>query len=106
MSNQILMVYCTMPEGDVPASIARTVVEEKLAACANLVPAVRSIYRWKGEVCDDSEVLAILKTTDDRFEALRARLVELHPYDCPEVLAVPVAKGHEDYLRWVVEQSR
>jgi len=95
-----------MPDGDVPASIARTLVDEKLAACANLVPNVRSIYRWKGKVCDDAEVLAIIKTTEDRFDALRARLIELHPYDCPEVVAVRVAAGHDDYLRWVVEQTR
>ena len=71
----------------------------------NLLPRVRSIYRWQGEVCDDPEQLAICKTTAQRFEALRARIVELHPYDCPEVIAVSVDGGHPEYLTWVAEMT-
>lgn len=103
MSRDVVIVYCTMPAGDVPATIARTVVDEKLAACVNLLPGVTSIYRWQGEVQQDVEVLAIIKTTAGGFEALRARLVELHPYDCPEVIGLPVTAGHAPYLDWVAE---
>jgi len=103
MSTQAMIVYCTLPDTDDAARIARAVVEEKLAACVNLVPGVRSIYRWQGEVFDDGERLAIIKTTVDGFEALRARLVELHPYDTPEVIGVPIAAGHPPYLAWLTE---
>jgi len=103
MATQVLLVYCTLPTADKAADIARILVSEKLAACVNIVPSLRSIYSWKDELCDDAEVLALIKTTAGRFEALRDRLVELHPYDCPEVIAVRVDDGHKAYLDWVVE---
>jgi periplasmic divalent cation tolerance protein len=97
----VLMVYVTFPDADTAADVSGALVTERLAACANLVTRVRSIYEWQGEVCDDAETLAIIKTTAARFEALRARVVALHPYECPEVLGVPVGVGHDDYLQWV-----
>lgn len=101
-----MIVLCTFPDGDQASTIARTLVDEKLAACVNLLPQVRSIYRWQGEVCDDGEQLSVIKTSADRFPALRARLVELHPYDCPEVIGVTVEDGHPDYLSWVIDSTR
>ena len=95
-----------MPVGDVPANIARTVVGERLAACVSLLPAVESTYRWEGQVQQDTECLAIIKTTADRFDALHERILELHPYDCPEVIAVPVTQGDARYLGWVVDNPR
>src|SRR3569623_2571296 len=97
----VIVVFSTFPSEDKAADIARTLVSEGLAACANLVPPVRAIYRWQGQLCDERETLAILKTTRERFEALRERLVALHPYEVPEVIAVPVAGGHAPYLAWV-----
>jgi periplasmic divalent cation tolerance protein len=97
----VIVVFSTFPSAEVAAEIARTLVDERLCACVNLVPAVRSIYRWQGKVCDEPEVLAIVKTTDERLAALQGRLVELHPYDVPEALAVPIAGGHAPYLAWV-----
>lgn len=101
----VRMVFMTVPDSEVGARLVRHVVEEQLAACGNLIPGVRSIYRWKGEVCDDAEILVILKTTAARLDLLRERLVALHPYDCPEVVAVPVTGGHSDYLDWVVAET-
>ena len=98
-----MIVLCTFPDGDQASAIARTLVEEQLAACVNLLPQVRSIYRWQGQACDDREQLAIVKTTEARFAALRDRLVALHPYDCPEVLGVTVKDGHPGYLAWVAD---
>jgi len=98
-----LLVYMTAPSAKVAADIARAVVGERLAACGNLLPGVRSIYRWKGELCDDAEVLVLFKTTADGFESLRARIVQLHPYECPEVIAVDIRHGHAPYLDWVAE---
>jgi periplasmic divalent cation tolerance protein len=96
-----IVVLSTFPDPEKAAQIARVLVEERLAACVNLVPAVRSIYRWQGAIQDDAESLAIIKTTADRQAALAARLVELHPYEVPEIIAVPVAAGHAPYLAWL-----
>ena len=103
---QILIVLSTCPDGDTAAGIGRTLVAEALAACVNVVPGIRSIYAWKGEMQDEAESLMILKTTTDRFEALRERLVALHPYELPEVVALATAGGHDAYFRWVAEATR
>src|SRR5690348_16157010 len=102
----VIVVFSTFPSEDKAADIARTLVSEGLCACANLVPPVRSIYRWQGELCDERETLAIIKTTRERFDALHARLVELHPYEVPEVIALPVEAGHAPYLDWVATCSQ
>lgn len=103
----VLVVLCTLPGGDAAAAIARRLIEERLAACVNLLPSVRSIYAWEGAVQDDrDEQLAIIKTTADRFEELRARLLALHPYNVPEILALPVSDGHLPYLGWVRDSVR
>jgi periplasmic divalent cation tolerance protein len=95
------VVLVTAPDLAAAARLAKSLVEEGLAACANVVPGVRSIYRWQGEIHDDAEVLLIAKTAASRLSALTARVVALHPYELPEVLALPVAGGSEPYLAWV-----
>lgn len=95
------VVYVTAPDLDVAARLARALVEEELAACCNLVPGIRSIYRWEGAVHDDGEVLLVVKTQAERLERLTARVVELHPYALPEVIALPIVAGHAPYLAWV-----
>ena len=101
MASDVLVVLSTFPPGEASAVAARTLVEEKLAACVNLVPGVRSIYVWDGRLEESIETLAVIKTTSDRFEAMRARLLELHPAQVPEVVAVEVLDGHLEYLGWV-----
>jgi periplasmic divalent cation tolerance protein len=96
-----LVVLSTFPDADKAAQVARVLVEERLAACVNLVATVRSIYRWQGAVQDDAESLAIIKTTPERYPALAARLAELHPYDVAEIIALPLADGHPPYLTWL-----
>jgi periplasmic divalent cation tolerance protein len=96
-----ITVWVTAPSPDEAARIARALVEEGLAACGNVVPGLRSIYRWQGQVHDEPEALLVLKSWAPRFEALRARVVQLHPYDCPEVLRLDVADGHPPYLQWM-----
>lgn len=100
-SEPVLAVLVTAPSEAVAADLARGAVEAGLAACGNLVPGVRSIYSWNGEICDDSEVLLVFKTTRAAFGALKTHLVAAHPYDTPEVLALPVEAGHGPYLEWV-----
>ena len=101
----VLAVFSTFPNPDKAAEVARILVTEQLAACVNLLGPVRSIYRWQGEISDDSETLAVIKTTRERFEALKARLVELHPYEVAEVIALPVEAGHAPYLAWVEAET-
>lgn len=101
-----LVVLCAVPDQDVATAIARTLVEERLAACVNCVPGVTSIYRWKGELQVEGELLLVIKTTRERYEAASARIVALHPYELPEVIAVDVSHGLDRYLAWVERETR
>jgi periplasmic divalent cation tolerance protein len=101
-----IVVLVTAPSAEKAAEIARAVVEERLAACGNVVPQLRSIYRWEGKVQDDAEALLVLKTTRARFDALRDRVVALHPYEVPEVIALPVEAGSAPYLAWIAAGTR
>jgi periplasmic divalent cation tolerance protein len=96
-----LVVLITAPDEERAAAIARTLVEERLLACANLVPRVRSIYRWEGKLCDEAETLIIGKTLARRWDALAARLPQLHPSQVPELLALPIRDGSAKYLEWL-----
>ncbi len=95
----------TAPDAEVGARIARALVEERWAACVNLVPGVRSVYRWEGKLEDEAEVLLVVKTRADRVSGLAERLRALHPYDVPELVALPVEQGLEAYLAWVRRES-
>lgn len=99
---ETVVVLVTGPDAELE-TMAERVVEERLAACANLIPGVRSVYRWEGEVQRDDEALAVLKTTRTAVEALRDRVLELHPYDVPEFLALPVEVGSGPYMRWIAD---
>jgi periplasmic divalent cation tolerance protein len=101
-----LIVLTTFGSESDAARVARLLVEEKLAACVNVVGGVRSIYRWKDALCDEPEVLCVVKTTPELFERLRARLVALHPYEVPEVVALPVSGAHPPYLDWLTGSLR
>lgn len=96
-----VMLLCTVPNAEIGRSIAHAVVKERLAACVNLVPGLTSIYRWEGVVQEDQEVLLLLKTRPERVERLTKSLIELHPYDVPEVLTFPSTGGHQAYLAWI-----
>lgn len=99
--SDLRVVFVTAPEAKVGSEIARALVESRLAACVNLVPGVSSLYRWEGEVQEDSEVLLVIKTQQSRCAELAERIEQLHPYDVPEVLALPVNGGSESYLSWL-----
>ncbi|MGH7222889.1 MAG: divalent-cation tolerance protein CutA [Gemmataceae bacterium] len=100
-----LLALSTCPDAETAAHIARTLVEEKLAGCVNCVSGVTSTYRWQEQVHDDAEVLLLIKTTRERFEALRTRLVELHPYNVPELIAFDIADGLPAYLDWLAHET-
>lgn len=96
-----LIVLVSVPNAETAGKLAEALVGERLAACVNVVGGVRSIYRWKGAVERDEELLCVCKTTRAVFERLRARVVELHPYEVPEVVALPIEAGHAPYLAWI-----
>ncbi|MGE0160329.1 MAG: divalent-cation tolerance protein CutA [Gemmatimonadales bacterium] len=100
----VVAVLTTLPSADVAERIGAALVEERLVACANVLPGVRSIFRWKGSVSTEAEVLVVLKTTTLRLEALHQRLIELHPYEVPELIALDVRAGHPPYLDWVRDE--
>ena len=97
------VVLSTADSEEEGARIAKSLVERKLCACVNLVPGVRSFYRWEGAVQDDAEVLLIIKTTQEKLQALSDHLAEIHGYDVPEVLAIAVDQGSASYLEWLAE---
>ncbi len=104
--DQYLLVLCTFPNAEEARQIGTQLVELQVAACVNLLPQVESIYRWEGEIKDESEVLALIKTTVNNYAEIEARIRELHPYDTPEVIAVPVERGATSYLNWISEVTR
>ena len=95
------VVLVTTPDVDTARRIARALVEERHAACGNVVPGLTSIYRWQGTVQEDAEALLVLKTCADRLSGLAMRVTELHPYDVPEVLALSIDHGNQPYLDWL-----
>ncbi|MCH7228473.1 divalent-cation tolerance protein CutA [Haloferula sp. A504] len=103
MKNEVLVVLCTFPDEERARQIGALLVEKQAAACVNVVPGLRSIYRWEGKVQEDAEVLGIIKTTREAYVRMEALLLEAHPYETPEILALPVEAGAQAYLRWVGE---
>jgi periplasmic divalent cation tolerance protein len=97
--NGFIVVFCTAPPGEAEV-LAKTLVEEQLAACVNISP-VRSCYIWEGKLNLDEEALLIIKTTKSRFEPLKNRILVLHSYAIPEIIALPIIAGHQPYLEWM-----
>ncbi|WP_217125972.1 divalent-cation tolerance protein CutA [Hydrogenophilus thiooxidans] len=97
------VVLVTAPDEATAQTLARTLVDESLAACCNLIPAIRSIYRWQGERCEEAEWLLVIKTTAAALSRLTERITALHPYEVPEVVALPIVGGAEPYLEWVAQ---
>lgn len=98
-----IVVFITVSNEEEAVKIARALVEARLAACVNIVKDIRSIYSWQGKIEDESEVLTIVKTKKSLFEALSAKVKELHSYTVPEIIAFPIIEGSEDYIKWLRE---
>jgi periplasmic divalent cation tolerance protein len=101
-----LVIHCSCPDVATAERIARTLVEEHLAACVQVLPGMLSIYSWRGEVQQETEVLLLAKTTRERLDALKARLDELHPYEMPELLALEAVDGLVPYLGWIEQEAQ
>lgn len=106
MGEGFYLVMVTAPSEEVARRIARAVVEEGLSACCNIVPGMRSVYMWKGKLCDEGEVLCLIKTRAALFDRLKERILELHPYEVPEIIAVNIEAGYKKYLEWIEEVTR
>jgi len=104
MAEESILVLSTFPDAETARRVGRTVIEEKLAACVNILPQIESIYRWKEKIETSSEVLALLKSTTWKYQLLEARILELHPYEVPEIISIRIDSGNLEYLRWI-EQS-
>ena len=102
---QVLLVMSNMPDKASAQALARTLVEAKLAACVNILPGVQSVYRWQGQIEQADEVTLLIKTTPQHYAQLQRALVDVHPYDVPEVIALPVTEGYAPYLHWVVAET-
>jgi periplasmic divalent cation tolerance protein len=95
------VVFVTVPSRETAMEIGKAILNEKLCACANIIPGVTSLYWWQDKIQEDSEMLMIIKTREDLFESLKNKIVELHPYEVPEVVAMPIINGNEPYLKWI-----
>lgn len=102
MTHHIVLTTC--PDQENAERLANQLVETRLAACVNIVPGIRSVYRWKGEVVKDNELLLVIKSRTDRFDSLREMIITNHPYELPEVIAVSVSAAHLPYLAWIDSQ--
>lgn len=105
MSEQVQMVYVTAPDHAVAVALAEAVVGERLAACANIMGAITSVYWWDGKLNRDGEVAMIFKTTTAHVPALTARIRQIHPYECPCIVATPISGGNPDFLAWIAAET-
>ncbi len=104
-ASRCVVVLITAPVGR-SSDLAQFLIRKKLAACVNIIPKVRSVYRWKGKIEKSSESLLITKTQKRRWARLRAEVRRVHPYTVPEIISLPITAGHKDYLHWVIESTR
>ena len=103
MANKILLALSTFPDRETAQRISNQLIIEKFAACANILPAGESIYRWKGKIETGNETLVFFKLNEDRQSAFQEKLRSLHGYEVPEIIFIPVSSGLPEYLRWVAE---
>ncbi len=104
-SHDVALIYTTFPSAEEAKIVSRRIVEEKLAACANIIPQMISIYEWEGNIEEATEVVVLFKTSQLRVEGLIARVGELHSYDIPAILVCPINSGNPEFLSWITAQT-
>jgi periplasmic divalent cation tolerance protein len=104
-TSELIVILCTAPDESTARMLARGLVERRLAACVNAISGVKSVYRWQNSIEEDDEIQLVIKTQPGRFEEVAAWLADNHPYDVPEVIALPVGKVSEGYLRWAIGET-
>ena len=106
MAENHIVTLCTVPDRKTGEKIARALVEERLAACVNVLPGVTSVYHWQGKMEEAAECLLVIKTGAQKFEAVKGRIKALHSYELPEVIAVPITAGSSEYLNWLTDSLK
>ena len=101
----IIVVYCTVPNKKTAKEIAGTLMRHKLAACVSMIENVKSVFSWDGEVCEEKEILLMIKTRRTNYGKIKIYIEEVHPYTVPEIIALPIVDCSEDYLRWLVKET-
>lgn len=104
--SDVILIYISVKNQDEANSIARTLVDEELCACVSIIPSVRSIYKYKGQVHDENEAILLVKTTSQLFTALKEKVIEIHSYETPEIIATQITYGNEKYISWVNQTVR
>ena len=102
---KFVTIFSTAPKEEEAKKIANDLVSKKVVACVNIIPGLRSIYRWKGKICDEREVMMVMKTKDSLVEDVKKELKSLHSYECPELIVLPISDGLPDYLSWIEENT-
>jgi len=105
MKEQALLVYCTVPNVDEAKSIARLLINKKLAACCNVVPGLVSVFRWEGKMNEESEVMLLIKTSLKKYDQLEKEIKMIHSYSIPEIIATPIVNASSAYLDWILEMT-
>lgn len=98
---EFVVIYCTVPSKNDAKSIAKVLLTQRLAACVNIIDKVHSIFSWHDEICEEKEVLMMIKTKKDLFEKIKTAIKLIHPYNIPEIIALPITEASEDYLEWI-----
>ncbi len=103
--DQALLVLTNVPDVECAQLVARTLIEARLAACVNLLPAVQSMYLWQGQIEEATEITLLIKTTSQHYDSVQQAIVKLHPYDVPEIIATPIVAGSAPYLQWIATET-
>ena len=104
--NKFIMIITTVNSDSAAKKIAQALIEEKLAACVNIIPSVTSIFRWEGKVSTESELILIAKSKKKLFDEIKDKILSLHPYKLPEIITVPIVDGSKEYLKWVEDELK
>lgn len=103
---EFIVIYCTVPNSKEAKEIAKTLVKNNLVACVNIIDKVHSVFSWDGELCEENELLLIIKTRSEHFDLIQAKIKELHSYNVPEIIALPITHADEMYLKWLAHETR
>ena len=101
-----VIIYCTCPDIETASRISRVLISHHAAACVNQLPGITSTYEWEGKIEENNEVLLLIKSTEERFDSIQKLIIDEHPYELPELIAVPISKGLPDYLDWIKQCTK
>ena len=101
----IVVINCTVPNKKIAESIAKILMKHRLAACVSMIENVRSVFSWEGEICKEKEVLMLIKTKRENYGKVKLVIEDMHPYEVPEIIALPVVDCSEDYLKWIIQET-